>query len=203
MSISTPRKRDGDQRRRELCDAAIEVLAEHGSRGLTHAQVDRCAEVPEGTTSYYYRTREALVRGVGQRVAEIDVANLQSLTDSATRTKTPFGRLARLVVDQADGRGLSLNKARLELLMAAGRDPELAQMSAEFVGRVVALTQDAISQVAPRSEDADLREAQTDAVMTFISGAFTRFAAGDSTLADADRLEALLHAIVVAVKRVQ
>ena len=199
MSISTPRKRDGDQRRRELCDAAIEVLAEHGSRGLTHAQVDRRAEVPDGTTSYYYRTREALVRGVGHRVAEIDTANLQSLTDSATRTKTPFGRLAQLVVDQADGHGLSLNKARLELLMAAGRDPQLAHISAEFVGRVVALTQDAIAQVAPGPEDADLRGAQTDAVMTFISGAFTRFAAGDRTLADADRIEALLYALVVAV----
>ena len=32
-------------------------------------------------------------------------------------------------------------------------------------------------------------------------GAFTRFAAGDRTLADADRIEALLRAIVVAVER--
>ena len=62
VSNSTPRKRDGDQRRRELCDAAINVLAEHGSRGLTHGQVDRYAAVPDGTTSYYYRTREALLR---------------------------------------------------------------------------------------------------------------------------------------------
>ena len=66
----TPRKRDGDERRRELCDAAIRVLAEHGSRGLTHGQVDRYARVPDGTTSYYYRTRAALLRGVGKRVAE-------------------------------------------------------------------------------------------------------------------------------------
>ena len=54
-----------------------QVLAEHGSRGLTHGQVDRYAGVPEGTTSYYYRTRAALLRGVGKRVGEIDVANLQ------------------------------------------------------------------------------------------------------------------------------
>ena len=84
MATSTPRrarKRDGDERRRELCDAAIQVLAEHGSRGLTHGQVDRYAGVPDGTTSYYYRTRAALLRGVGKRVGEIDVANLRSVID--------------------------------------------------------------------------------------------------------------------------
>ena len=81
MATTGTRKRNGDERRRDLCDAAIRVLAEDGSRGLTHGQVDRVAGVPEGTTSYYYRTRVALLRGVGKRVAEIDVANLQSVID--------------------------------------------------------------------------------------------------------------------------
>ena len=89
VSTSTPRKRDGDERRRELCDAAIKVLAEHGSRGLTHGQVDRYAGVPDGTTSYYYRTRAALLRGVGKRVADIDVANLRSVSDEPL---DPLGR---------------------------------------------------------------------------------------------------------------
>lgn len=59
MATTGTRKRNGDERRRDLCDAAIRVLAEDGSRGLTHGQVDRVAGVPEGTTSYYYRTRVA------------------------------------------------------------------------------------------------------------------------------------------------
>jgi len=109
--IATPRKRDGDERRRELCDAAIRVLAEQGSRGLTHQQVDRAAGVPDGTTSYYYRTRAALLQGVGTRVADVDTENLRSVTDEATRSDSPFGRLAQLVVMQSDGEGLFLNRA--------------------------------------------------------------------------------------------
>src|SRR3954465_13211567 len=80
-AIATPRRRDGQQRRRELCDAAIYVLAEHGSHGLSHPRVDRQAGVPNGTTSYYYRTRAALLRGVAERVVEMDTANLRSVTE--------------------------------------------------------------------------------------------------------------------------
>ena len=200
-SPTAPRKRDGDKRRRELCDAAIEVLANEGSRALTHQKVDRAAEVPDGTTSYYYRTRAALLRGVGRRVAEIDSANLRSVTDTATKSASPFGRLAQLTAMQADGFGLLLNRARLELMLAATRDPELADMSAESVAKVVELTHDAISIVQPPLSDPRLREAQADAVMTMISGAFTRFAAGDRSLADPVRLEGLMHAIVVAVEQ--
>lgn len=199
MTTSKPRKRDGQERRRELSDVAIQVLAEHGSRGLTHQQVDRTAGVPEGTTSYYFRTRAALLRAVGQRVADIDVANLQSITDEATRSDSPFGRLAQLVVTQADGKGLFLNRARLELILAAVRDPTLAESSGRFVAHVFTLSGDAISSVQPDTDDPDLRAAQNEAVMTVISGAFTRFAAGDRSLADAERMERLLRAVVAGV----
>lgn len=197
---TTPRKRDGDRRRRELCDAAIRVLAEHGSRGLTHQQVDRTAGVPDGTTSYYYRTRAALLRGVGKRVAEIDTANLRSVTDQATRPASPFGRLAELTVMQADGFGLLLNKARLELTLAATRDPALAETTAESVARITELAHGALAAVQPPSDRPGLREAQSTALTTFLAGVFTRFAVGDRTLADRDRLEKFLHTIALAVE---
>ena len=147
----------------------------------------------------YYRTRAALLQGVGTRVADVDTENLRSVTDEATRSDAPFGRLAQLVVMQSDGEGLFLNRARHELLLAATRDPALAETSAKFVARVHALTHDAIAAVQPGSADPKLRQLQSDAVMTFISGAFTRFAAGDRTLADPERVERLLRAIVTAV----
>jgi DNA-binding transcriptional regulator YbjK len=201
MATTTPsRRRDGDERRRELCDAAIQVLAEHGSRGLTHQKVDRAAQVPDGTTSYYYRTRAALIRGVGRRIAQIDTDNLLSITDEATRSASPFGRLAQLTVMQAEGSGLDLNKARMELVLAATRDPELETTTSQFVTRVNEMTNDAIAAVQPHSVDLELRQQQSTAVATFLAGVFLRFAAGDRTLADTDLLERLLHAIVLAVE---
>lgn len=199
VSNSVPRKRDGDQRRRDLCDAAINVLAEHGSRGLTHGQVDRYAAVPDGTTSYYYRTREALLRGVGKRVADIDVANLRSVSDEPLDPQAPFAHLARLVIMQSHGEGLALNRARHELALGAARDPDLAQTSLEFVGRIIVMAQDAIAHLQPGNDDAALLEEQTTAVMTFIAGVFTRLAAGDQTIHDAAQLARLMQAIVAAV----
>jgi AcrR family transcriptional regulator len=195
----TTRKRDGDERRRALCDAAIQVLAEHGSRGLTHGQVDRYARVPEGTTSYYYRTRAALLRGVGKRVAEIDIANLQSVIDEPFDPLSPFAHLARLTMIQADGRGLQLNRARHELLLGAARDPDLAETSHVFVARLNRMTQDAIAHLQPGTDDPALLAAQTTAVTTFIAGVFTRLAAGDRTIYDAEQLTRLLEAVATAV----
>jgi AcrR family transcriptional regulator len=47
-------------RRRRLAEAATHVLARGGSRGLTHRAVDAFADVPPGTTSRYFRNRDAL-----------------------------------------------------------------------------------------------------------------------------------------------
>jgi DNA-binding transcriptional regulator YbjK len=198
-STSVPRKRNGDERRRELCDAAIQVLAEHGSRGLTHGRVDRYAEFPDGTTSYYYRTRAALLRGVGQRVAEIDMANLRSVSDEPLDPRSPFAHLARLVMMQADGAGLALNRARHELLLGVARDPDLAETSQEFVARILAMAQDAITHLHPGVHDPALLAAQTTGVTTFIAGVFTRFVAGDRAINDADQLARLLQAVATAV----
>lgn len=193
------RRRNGDERRRELCDAAIQVLAEYGSRGLTHAQVDRYARLPDGTTSYYYRTRAALLHGVGKRVAEIDIANLQSVIDAPLDTQSPFAHLAELTMMQADGPGLMLNRARHELLMGAVRDPDLAETSQAFVARMNAMTREAIAHLQPGTEEPELLDAQTTAVTTFIAGVFTRLAGGDRTINDTEQLTRLLEAVATAV----
>lgn len=51
-------------RRTLLADAALDVLADEGMRGLTHRAVDRRAAMPPGTTSAYFRTRAALLTGL-------------------------------------------------------------------------------------------------------------------------------------------
>jgi DNA-binding transcriptional regulator YbjK len=198
---NAPRKRNGDERRRALCDAAIEVLAEHGSRGLTHGRVDRCAMVPQGTTSYYYRTRETLLRGVGRRIAEIDVANLQSVIDEPLDPLSPFAHLAELTMMQAHGPGLMLNRARHELLLAAVRDPDLGATSQAFVARINAMTHEAIAHLQPGTHDRALLDAQTTAVTTFIAGVFTRLVGGDRTINDASQLTRLLEAVATAVSQ--
>ncbi len=59
-----------ETRRRIIADAGLTVLATDGSRGLTHRTVDIVAGVPVGTTSNYFRSREALIAGLVDRIGE-------------------------------------------------------------------------------------------------------------------------------------
>src|SRR5918997_4129958 len=61
-------------RRSEILDGALHVLAEHGMRGLTHRAVDAAAGIPLGSTSYYFRSRSALTEGCVERLLELDLA---------------------------------------------------------------------------------------------------------------------------------
>src|SRR6201992_207537 len=77
------RKPNAEERRRNLCDAAIELLAEDGARGLTHLRVDRRAGVADGTTSFYFHTRADLLRAVTDRVVSQDVADFEAAMTAA------------------------------------------------------------------------------------------------------------------------
>lgn len=57
-----------EARRAALADAGIAVLAREGSRGLTHRAVDDAAGVPTGTASNYFRSRDALIAALLERI---------------------------------------------------------------------------------------------------------------------------------------
>lgn len=69
--------RTGTDRRAAIADAAIAIVARDGLRALTHRAVDREAGLPAGSTSYYARTRRALIEAVVQRLADRTTADLR------------------------------------------------------------------------------------------------------------------------------
>ena len=64
---------------RRVTDAAIEIIAAGGLRGLTHRTVDAGADLPAGSTSNCFRTRLALPGGVLDRLVELDEGVLERL----------------------------------------------------------------------------------------------------------------------------
>ncbi|WP_329282914.1 TetR/AcrR family transcriptional regulator [Streptomyces sp. NBC_00691] len=58
------------ERRTALLDAAIQVLADEGARGLTFRAVDARAGVPTGTSSNYFRDRDQVLSEVADRIFE-------------------------------------------------------------------------------------------------------------------------------------
>ena len=61
--------------RERALDAAAQLLGEQGIRALTHARVDERAGLPKGSTSNWFRTRDALVAGVATWIAESERAD--------------------------------------------------------------------------------------------------------------------------------
>jgi DNA-binding transcriptional regulator YbjK len=70
-------------RRTQVAEAALSVVAAAGLKGLTHRAVDAAAAVPPGTTSNYFRNRAALVAAVADRIEQQDLALWASLAAGA------------------------------------------------------------------------------------------------------------------------
>ncbi len=109
------------QRRRVLADAAIEVLGSRGIHQLSHRAVDEAANVPPGTATNYFKSREDLLDAVARRVVELQLEDLapkpatemaeavdepalaeligQALLEAATTHRTRFLAIFELVLE--------------------------------------------------------------------------------------------------------
>ena len=126
--------RRNDQRRATLVDAAIEVLAREGARGLTFRAVDAEAAVPAGTASNYFASRDDLLTQAGARVYE----RLQpddtmiARQQAAGRDRETYAVLMRELVGRVAGFRTGY-LALLELRLEATRRPELRKVLTERV----------------------------------------------------------------------
>ncbi|MFB6614281.1 TetR/AcrR family transcriptional regulator [Streptomyces sp. NPDC085524] len=114
-------------RRTLIADTAIGLVAAAGLRGLTHRAVDAAAQLPAGSTSYYFRTRAALIGACFQRLAELDLGDLGADDPSATALAGRDGAaaaLAGLLMHWLTA-GRERQLARFELSLEAARNPEL------------------------------------------------------------------------------
>lgn len=57
-------------RREVICEVALDLAAEGGNHAVTHRAVDQRLGLAKGSTSYYFRTRDALVTAAVRRLAE-------------------------------------------------------------------------------------------------------------------------------------
>src|SRR5207248_5829218 len=113
-------------RRAQLSAAAMRVLAEEGSRGLTHRAVDAAASVPPGTTSRYFRSREALLAAVVEHALGLHLAEINQ-ADGHDMAMTPEPLTEMLAT--AAGAGLGPDRIRhiavAELYLESSRRPSL------------------------------------------------------------------------------
>ncbi|MGV4981238.1 TetR/AcrR family transcriptional regulator [Streptomyces sp. NRAIS4] len=115
-------------RRTLLADAAIAVLADTGMRGLTHRAVDRAAQRPPGTTSAYFRTRQALLTALVRRLVALDQAELREMGARVPALRNAgelIAGIAELTEVRLTGEGRRRSLARYACAVESARHPEL------------------------------------------------------------------------------
>ncbi|MBT2505909.1 TetR family transcriptional regulator C-terminal domain-containing protein [Streptomyces sp. ISL-98] len=118
-------------RRTLLADAAITVLAETGMRGLTHRAVDRAAHLPPGTTSAYYRTRQALLTALVRHLVALDQAELQEIGNKTPPPQSAdelTAGIAALVERRLTGDGRRRSLTRYACAIESVHHPELREI---------------------------------------------------------------------------
>ena len=117
-----------DHRRQLLADAGLDVLAEEGARGLTHRAVDRAADVPAGTASNYFPTRDALIDALVTRISERLAPSPQFLQERADRppSRELFTEYLRDIAHRLLGER-QVTIALFELRLESLRRPEVAE----------------------------------------------------------------------------
>lgn len=120
------------ERRDRLRDAAIEVLAREGGRGLTHRAVDHEATLPEGTAKNYFATRDALLQAAAERCVQRYWADLEQAGTAGIQGREQLVGLLRELLDRAVTVNRSRVLAYLELHAEAARRPQVQATLAEL-----------------------------------------------------------------------
>lgn len=112
------------QRERAL-DAAIELLGTQGLKALTHRRVDQQADLPPGSTSNYFRTRDALLIGVAEAIPERELRGARGSV--AISSVDDLVALLAGMIDQTTHENRTMTAARLVLFVEASHHQGLRE----------------------------------------------------------------------------
>jgi len=111
-------------RRQRIANAGIALIARGGTHRLTHRAVDAEAGLPNGSTSYYARSRRDLIRLVMEQLSaesQADLTDIEVPEKLTVRQATDLvGRLAKRLILNGDAQA-----ARFALMFEVRDDDEL------------------------------------------------------------------------------
>ena len=175
-----------DNRKTAIQTAVIDLLAREGLKGVTHRAVDTAAGLPQGSTSYHYPRKPALLLAAATHLedllskdcADLQVGFAQAVTQGGIAAGLAF--VGAEVLRYTDG-ARPHYLARLELTLAARRDPALAGVG----DRLSAATRRPIAFFLELNFN-DTSPAQVEACTGLIDGIMLMHATGQGPRPSAD-----------------
>ncbi len=143
-----------EQRRRELTETAVRVMARDGAWALTTRAVAEEARVPHGTVHYAFSSKNELLR----EVMRLDISHLNDL--AATQREREISSAldvrhaaAEVFTAYADSvmADPDTETAYFELSLMAARDPELRALSGQSQGEYRAVVAELLEDMAART----------------------------------------------------
>ena len=128
-------------RREQILEATLRVIGRSGRESVTHRAVAEEAGVALGSTTYYFDSRDDLLRQALEYVASHEVERYGRLGEELRSVKSArelADRLLSELVSAAEDRVAYI--AEYELWLEAGRRPELREAATELVRRGAALS---------------------------------------------------------------
>lgn len=184
-------------RRALILDSVVQLLATRGMEGVTHRAVDEAAGLPQGSTSYYYPRKSALLVAAADHLAallEKECDDLQvGFAELAARKglDAAIAYVAGELIAYADStRHLFL--ARVELTMAAARREDLAGVGE----RLTAAARRPIAFFVKLNSNGQAGDAPIETCAGLIDGITLMYAIGQGPKPTAEQVSAVLRAVL-------
>lgn len=148
------RRAPREDRRRQIVEATLQLIAEGGVDAVTHRRVAAAAGVPLGSTTYYFESREHLIReAFAWHLAAAQQPLDARSPQQATSAEALLDFIVTVTMDEIEARDRLL--AEFELTLFAARDAELATILHAFDAAVTARLAEALGALGAQApEDA-------------------------------------------------
>ena len=125
-----PQQARGEERREHILRATRRVIGHSGIAAVTHRRVAEEAGVPLGSLTYWFATKDDLLREALRRFVELEAARLRQVAAELGAHADPAEVATRMagVLDENAG---PEQIAQFELYLEAARNPALRDIAAE------------------------------------------------------------------------
>lgn len=138
-------------RKTTIADAALDLLATVGARGLTHRAVDALAGLPDGSTSTCCRSRLDLLTLALNRHVQRNLDDLLADAAKLAHGEPSVDQFIDTLVDRLDDWMSPAKRSRvvaqIEIFLIASREPSLREVVAGLHQRFVDVTHAALAHL--------------------------------------------------------
>jgi DNA-binding transcriptional regulator YbjK len=138
--LTEGRRPRGERRRRAILDATLALVGRKGAGAVTHRAVAEEAGVPLAATTYYFASKNDLLRETLAFAAEADRETTDKLARALAGVDDPKA-LATTLADHVNdwlGVGRPVVVSHYEISLEGARRPELAEIDRAWTDRYVA-----------------------------------------------------------------